>query len=205
MIALVYGTYRTILNSVRPKGIKCYHCHSENQIVVEKTIGVFHIFYVPFIPNSIKNTFSCKSCNHEFELSDLNSDLRTYYSNYKSRKLLPLWVFSGPLLIIIGFAWMTYNNMNYENELLNRLTDGHQKKIIEYKTEDGKYTTLKTIKISADSIWMRQNKLETESYKYIDQIAYPDNYDIDTTKISTKDLLSILENGEIKAIYPSGE
>lgn len=203
MIAFIYGTYRTAIDSFRPKGIKCHNCSSINQMVVEKTSRVFHIFYIPFIPFGIKNTFTCKSCNNQFEFKELNSDSKIYYSEYKSRKGIPFWLLSGPILILLGISWFIYNQINNENELLDRLTNGEQNKIIEYEAENGKYTTMKTIKISADSISLHENQLEIENYDYIDRITSSNNYSTDTTKISVTDLLKFLEKGEIKAIYPS--
>ena len=203
MTALLYGTYTTIIDSFRPKGIHCYNCNSKNQMVVEKTTNVFHIFYIPCIPFWTKNTFTCKSCNNVFELRDLSPDLKTYYSDYKSKKRILIWLFTGPILALIGMSWFAFSQMNFKNELLQRLTDGKQTKIIEYKTENGTYTTMKTIKISEDSIWLSENKLVVGDYEYIDRITAPNNYSEDTIKISTTDLIKILDKREIKAVYPS--
>jgi hypothetical protein len=172
-------------------------------MVVEKSVRVFHIFYIPFIPFRIRNTFICKSCNDEFNLKDLDSDSKKYYSQYKSRKGIPFWLLSGPILILIGISWFTFNQINNENELLDRLTNAKQNKIIEFETENGKYTTLKTIKMSADSVWLYENQFEIEKYSQIDRITSKNNYSVDTTKISVTELIKFLEKGKIKAIYPS--
>ena len=203
MLEFIYGFYRTTIDSFRPNGIKCCNCNSKNQMVVEKSSRIFHVFYIPFIPFRIKNTFLWKSCNNEFELRDLNPENKSYYSEHKSKKGIPFWLLSGPIFILIGIGLFTFNQINNENELLERLKNGNQNKIIEYETENGKYTTMKTIKMSVDSVWLYENQFEIEKYSQIGRITSENNYSSDTTKISVTNLIKCLEKGKIKAIYRS--
>lgn len=203
MIAFIYGTYQTIINSLRPKDIVCSNCKSQNQIVVEKKITVFHILFIPFIPTRPINTFTCKSCGNYFNLSDLDSNSKKYFNQFKSKKKIPIWLFSGPILIIFSIGWFVYNQIHHDNQMLERLKNGSQIQIIEFETEEGNYSSLKTFKITSDSVWLKYNKLEIEDYNYIDRITDSNNYSSDTTKINIQKLKEIINDGRVKAIYKS--
>lgn len=203
MIVYIYGAYQTAVDSYRPKGIKCFNCNSSNQIVVEKLFKVFHLMYIPIFSNRSNNIFTCKSCNNEFNLRDLDIDSKKYYEQYKSRKRTPLWLFSGPILILIALGWFGYSQISKENEMLNRLSNGNQSQIIEYETYNGKYTSLKTLRITSDSIWLNYNEFEIENYDYIDRITDSNNYSSDTTQISMQYLTELIEKGNVMAMYPS--
>jgi hypothetical protein len=203
MIGFIYGTYKTSIDSSRPKGIICPNCKGEDQIVIEKCITVFHIMYIPFFSSKITNVFTCKSCDDAFDLRGLPTESKQYFEAFKSKKKKPIWLFSGPLLILLLIGVTAYNRIDHENEMLKRLKTGNKTQIIEYETEDKKYSSMKTLKITVDSVWLLYNQFEIENYQYINRITGSDNYSSDTTIISIESLKQIIDDGKVRSIYPS--
>ncbi|MBC3846825.1 zinc-ribbon domain-containing protein [Winogradskyella echinorum] len=202
MIVYITGTYQISIHSYRPKDIKCHSCGASSQVIVEKKASVFHLMYIPIFPYRIKNIFTCKSCNNVFELKDLKPEHKSYYKNFVSKKWIPIWLFSGLIVILLGIGFFVYNNIKNKEERLNKLTDGNQKQIIEFKTDNGQYTTLRTVKITSDSIWLNYNNYEIETYDLIYRISGSGNYASDTLKVNINDIKELFEQGNVKSIYP---
>tara|TARA_R100001369_G_scaffold53041_1_gene79904 strand:+ start:216 stop:701 length:486 start_codon:yes stop_codon:yes gene_type:complete len=160
---------------------------------------------MPILPFRTKNVFTCKSCNNEFELKDLKPEQKIYYQNYLSKKRIPIWLFTGSLIILSGICWLVFNQIGKNEEKLNRLTNGNQKQIIEFETDNGKYTTLRTIRITSDSVWLNYNEYEIEKYDYIYRIGGSGNYSTDTTKVDIQIIKDLFEKGKVNEIYPVKE
>jgi hypothetical protein len=157
--------------------------------------------FIPIIPFRVKNLFICKSCNYEFNIKELDNESKTYYKQFKSKKSTPIWLFSGPIIAFIIFGFFTYNKVKNNNEMILRLQNGKQKQVIEYETEEGQFTTIRTLKVNNDSVWLNYNSFEIENYEYIDRITASENYISDTAIISLNNLIEMAEEGQIKSIY----
>lgn len=202
MIVYISGTYQISIHSYRPKEIKCYNCNASSQIIVEKKVSVYHLMYIPISPYKTKNIFTCTSCNNEFEPKDLKSENKTYYKNFKSKKWIPIWLFSGVIIILFGIGYFAVNQIKKNEEKLSKLTNGDQTQIIQYEIDNGNYTTLRTIKITSDFVWLNYNEYEIEKYDFIYQIGGEGNYSTDTVKVDIKIIKELFKQGKVKKIYP---
>jgi len=203
MILIIYGTNETSVDAIRPRGIRCPNCKAENQMLVEKKAKFVHLMLIPLFPIKIIHSYTCKACNEAFHLSDMSGESKAHFKQFKSKKMIPFWLFSGPLLILIAVGWTGYNKIGKEDQMFERLNSKNQNQIIEYETVTSMYSTIKTCKITSDSVWFFYNNYETEHYSDINQITASKNYAADTTKIRKEALTTLLEQGEIKAIYVS--
>jgi hypothetical protein len=201
-MTFVYGSYTTVLDSFRPKGIVCPACEKESQMVVEKAAGVIHVMFIPIVPVWITTIFSCKSCGSEFILKDLDVETKGYLKSFKLKKLFPIWLFSGPLLLVIAAGFYGYTQNKDKNEMLERLLNGSQSQIIEYETDEGQFTTMRTLKITSDSAWVNYNGYEIAEYKFIDRITDQKLYGSDTVGITVDVLKEMFEEGQVLAVYP---
>ena len=132
-MALFYGSYFTVIDSFRPKGIICPDCGAKDQIVVEKTIGVIHIMFVPILPNYISTSFTCTSCAFEFTIEDLNSETKEYLKQFKSKKRIPIWFFTGPIILLFIAGYFAFMQNANENEMLMRLQMGIKNNLLNTK------------------------------------------------------------------------
>lgn len=83
----------------------------------------------------------------------------------------------------------------------DRLLNGNQKQIIEYETDNGEYSTMRTLKITSDSVWLNYNSYQIKEYKFIGRITDDNLYYSDTTKVSFETLKEMVEDGKVKAVY----
>lgn len=198
---LVYGSYTTIIDSYRPKGAICPDCNASDQVVIDKVIDVIHVMYVPIIPTRHENVATCKSCGYEFSIRNLDRESEHYWNRYKSKKRIPFWFYSGPILGLLMIGSYAYSQNDNENEMLKRLQNGNQNQIIEYKKADGSFSTMKTFKIDHESVWLFYNNHQVEDYRFIDRITDSKSYNSDTSKVDLRAIKELINDGKVKVIY----
>ena len=201
MAVFVYGSYSTEIDSSRPKGAICPDCNSKNQIGLHKVIDVIHFMYVPIIPTKIETIIHCKSCGLEFSKGDLDKKSKNYWSQFDSLKRTPIWFFSGPLTILLVLGYLGFSKFKSENKMLERLQNGNQNQIIEYEKENGSFSTMKTIKITNDSIWFHYNDYQIDDHNFIDRITGQNLYSTDTTTVGMETIKTLINNGKVQMIY----
>lgn len=202
MAIFVYGSYSTEIDSFRPKGTVCPNCDATDQIEIHKVIDVIHFMYAPIIPTRIENIIHCHACGYEFSIKGLNKESKKYWKSFKSKKWTPIWFFSGPIFIVLIFAYSSYSQFKNENEMLERLQSGNQNQIIEYEMENGSFSTMKTIKINDNEVWLFYNNFHIEDYKFIDRITGNQVYSSDTSKVDLQNIKDLINDGKVKFIYP---
>lgn len=201
MVGYIYGANNTLIHSSRPKGITCSDCGAKDQVEVQKIVRVVHLMYMPIVPISVIHLFICKSCGYEFELKERNKETDNYFKQFKSKKLVPIWSFSVPILILLLLGFSAYRKNANEVEMLKRLSDGNQMQIIEFKTAEGQFSTMKTLKITGNSVWVNYNDYEVEEYRNIEDIAGDNFYRSDTSIVSIEMLEKMIDEGRVKAVY----
>mgnify|MGYP003688226519 CR=1 FL=1 len=197
---IFYGSYNTVIDSFRPKGTECSNCGARNQIVSEKSAVVFHFMYVPIFPVQVTRIYVCVACNNEIDIVQNDEESIALARQLKSRKWLPLWMFSGPIMALVGFGVFSYFQKSKGEEMLQRMQN-NQNQIVEYETEEGSFTTMIIRKIKDDTVWLNYNNYQIDDYEYIGRITKSKNYNTDTARVSLKYLMEFFEDGKVKAVY----
>lgn len=201
MAAFFYGVYSTVIHSSRPKGIICSDCGAKNQVEVEKIVCVVHFMFVPIIPIRVFHLFTCQSCKYEFVFKELEGESRDYFKQYTSKKFIPIWSFTLTILIGLMIGYFAYKKSANEGKMLERLTDGNQNQVIEFETDEGQFSTMKTLKITDDSVWVNYNDYEVKDYEFIQNIVEDGFYRLDTSIVKLDMLKKMNDEGKLKAVY----
>jgi len=106
MFFINFGSAPIEYDSKRPKDIICHNCHQKGQTFIYKYLKYFYILYIPIFTYKFWTKYKCVRCNFEANEKDLSQKNQLLYENFKTKKLLPIWTFSG--LIIIS-ACVFYN------------------------------------------------------------------------------------------------
>ncbi len=97
---IIYGTGSKDLGEKFIPNEKCPHCGEYNKIHVHGIARYFDVFWVPIFPFSKKIEVFCHGCENEIKKQLISTSLQNKIDLEKSSFKLPVYLFSG--LIVIG-------------------------------------------------------------------------------------------------------
>ncbi len=198
--SLIHGNYVHSIRTIRPPGLQCSNCGSLGQTDITKVAHVVHIWFVPLFPTRTFHQFDCTICAESADYSWPQDRNHSDFMNNRIR-YLPIWLFSGPLLILIGVLLFQFN-LTRENKIMEqRILDSQIGQIVEYETELGQFSSLRICGRKGDSLLVNYNTLEIGSYRHIEQILDTKYYASDTLVLATNDLIEWVRTGKVKYSY----
>ncbi len=128
-------------------------------------------------------------------------NIRRDYEVLKNHTKKPIWQFSGLAIIVGLIVWGNISssyNAKMEKEYLSSPLVGD---IYEYKVNNERYTTLKVVRLSNDSIFISPNEYETNKVSGVYKINKEENYSDEVYSFSKEDLDTMYRKGEIYEIH----
>ena len=110
MFLINLGSAPIKYDSKRPQDIICHNCKHRGQTFVDKYLKYFYILYIPIFTYKFWTKYECVRCNSSVDENDLSKDNKETYKQFKTKKNLPIWTFSGLLAAI--FIPLFYNIFN---------------------------------------------------------------------------------------------
>ncbi|MGQ1784993.1 MULTISPECIES: zinc-ribbon domain-containing protein [unclassified Saccharicrinis] len=105
---LIYGWRSSHIKTLPSKNITCPNCNEKGGIVNSYYGRYFHLFWIPTFSLGKKGASQCSKCNHIFEPKHMSENIERQYKEMKCEVKLPLWHFSGLIIIVLIAVIMTY-------------------------------------------------------------------------------------------------
>lgn len=195
---IIYGSKAVHLNSAQLTTTTCPSCNTQGSITASVFRRHAHIFWIPLFPIGKKGGTECQHCKQVLEPSAMPLSIKKEYDKINAASKGPIWQYIG-LVIIAVFAVFIYvsgeKNKELEQSYLITPLVGD---VYRYEIETSRYSTLKVISVSEDSVFVSQNEYETNKKKSVSSIDKEENYSEFTFGIS-KERISQMYNQ--KAIY----
>jgi hypothetical protein len=191
---------QNIIQTGKIRNTNCRNCKQKDSLEYRVYGGVIRILFIPTLPNRRITKVFCTACQNEFNLKEFNDTVLQTIRYEKSKKSvkLPLWQFSGMIILISILSFGIYTGIQMNK--LEKVYIQHPKKDDIYKVNlNGQYSTLKINNITKDSIFVLLNKFTLNTYKGLNEINIDKNY---TTlkSFSRKEILTMYNENTIYEI-----
>lgn len=154
---------------------KCPNCGSMYSIEMNVFQKYVHLFYIPYLPAGKTGISQCSQCGQVLTDKEMPANLKEAYQQLKSKTKIPIWMFSGLVLIILLILYQLNNEQRQQKAIaqsMDKLVDGN---VLELKFEKNNFTLYKIHRINGDSVLIRANEYESttaEGLKDIVDSAY---------------------------------
>ena len=194
---IIYGTRAVHLTSSQSSNTTCPKCATKDSLIFSVFSKHAHIFWIPLFPIGKTGFAQCKYCNHEMEKKEMPDHVRKAFLVAKGDTNVPIWQFSG-LILIAGLAVFGYfQGKEYKKEELTRINAPKVEDVYKYKTEGGNYSTMKISSITEDSVFVRFNDYETNKKSGVKEINILANYSELNYGMSKEDVKKQYAEGKI--------
>lgn len=123
---LLYGLRASKTGQQNLYGVKCTHCDAQGAMEMHSYSKYFHILRIPFFPVKKVVITQCNRCRQVLSKKKFSPDLIEKFKEMKKPLIaIPLWQFTGIVLLTIIVAMGIYKNVKRNNSndvtLVNRL------------------------------------------------------------------------------------
>jgi hypothetical protein len=80
---------------------KCPNCGSNHSLEMEVFQKYVHFFYIPYLPAGKTGVSYCSNCHQALVDKDMPANLKEAYQQLKAKTKIPIWMFSGLVLMIL--------------------------------------------------------------------------------------------------------
>jgi len=178
---------------------KCPNCGTQNSIDMHVFQKYAHVFWIPFFPMGKTGVSQCDHCKQVLKLKEMSSSLKISYDNLKAQTKVPIWMFSGLVLVAALIAFGVISDKKKDEKNAKLILTPQSGDIFEIKTNDNQYTLYKIAQVQGDSVFVRINNYETNKATGIDDLKRKgDNvYSEEVFGLSKAELKQMLDKGEI--------
>ncbi len=173
---IIYGTKPVHLKTVENKIIKCANCEKQGQMAFSYFSSHFHVFWIPVFPYTRKGFSSCTNCGEELKPKRMPEHIRRAYKETKKDTKLPIWQFSGLILVTVLIGFLIYQSKADDATYAEYMTSPRSGDVYRYKLGYDEYSTLKIAEITEDSIYLIPNEYVTNKRSGISEIDTDANY-----------------------------
>ena len=166
---IIYGT-RAKVTKTEFIAEPCPNCNNANSVQMNVIQKWAHIFWIPFFPIGKTGVSQCMHCQQVLKLQQMPASFRLSYDNMKSDVRIPIWTFSGMLLIaIIVISGVIFDKQKAKKvtEMIPDLKNGD---ILHVKLKDSVYTLAKVSRVKGDTVFMFLNNYQTDKSTGIDDL-----------------------------------
>ncbi|MDY0780002.1 zinc-ribbon domain-containing protein [Tenacibaculum sp. IB213877] len=181
---IIYGTKGTHLHSEKVSGVKCDHCNQQNTHTISVFGRYFYIYWIPIFPLGKKAVSECNHCKATYERKQMNEQLQLAHDNVKRNTKTPITHWAGSLVIGALIAFGIYSAKQHDNNVVDYINSPQVNDIIDYKSSDNAYSTLKITKVTADSVFVVANSMEIKRKRKLYKIDKEANYNAERFGLS---------------------
>jgi len=194
---IIYGSKAVHLRSVRSKSLTCPNCGTQGSTIISVFRKHAHIYWIPLFPIGKKGVSQCQHCKIAYESKDMPHPIKKEYEKIKNNSKGPIWQYAGLAIFAFLIVWAVYANGANKKLELKYINSPQVGDVYEYKIENEKYSTLKVVKVTNDSVFVAPNKYGINKMSKIDRIEKPGNYSDVTYGISISRLKEMYDSEEI--------
>jgi hypothetical protein len=194
---IIYGSKAVHLKSEQSVTATCPSCKTQGSVVISVYRKHAHIFWIPLFPIGKVGLSQCQHCKSVLKTKEMPDSIKSEYNVLKEQTKGPLWQFIGLGLIAFLIIWGSFANSNDKKQELEYISSPKAGDIYEYKIEAGKYSTIKVVDASKDSVFVIYNDYELNLMSQLYKIEKPENYSGAPCGISRNKLKEMYVSGEI--------
>jgi hypothetical protein len=172
---IIYGTKPVHLKTVENKTVKCGNCDTQGKVAFSYYSSHVHVFWIPMFPYVRKGFSSCINCGEELKPKQMPEHIRRAYKETKKGVKLPIWQFSGLVLIALIISYSIYASGKTSDQKQEYIASPRAGDVYSYETEDG-YSTLKVAEVTSDSLYVIPNEYEVDGVMGVFKLDKPENY-----------------------------
>lgn len=179
---IIYGVKAKHLSNGVLKNVHCPHCNADADMRYSVYGRYAHVFLIPFMKSGKTAVTECDNCKKTYDLRKLPKPIKEQFRNRDKHDepRLSAWYNTGLivalLLITAAVSVGIWEGHETDKKIKAYLHDPKQGDVYHISFERGHYSTLKVDRITADSVELFINSMETNLYSGIEQIDIPDNY-----------------------------
>lgn len=190
---IFYGTKGANLKNERVGGVTCNHCNEQQTHTVSVYGKYFYVYWIPFFPIGKKAISECNHCKASYEYKDMSTPLQRVVDNVKKETKTPFTHFIGLIIVALFIVFIGYSSGQHKEDMVSFIENPMVNDIIDYKSSEDAYSTLKITKVTADSISVVANFMEIKKKRKLYKIDKEENYNAESYSLSIEDYKNAFE------------
>lgn len=154
---LIYGTGSKDLGEKFISNEKCPHCGEYNKIHVHGIARYFDVFWIPIFPFRKKIIAICHSCDTEIKKNEISTSLQDKIRLEKSSFRIPIYLFTGLILIGLLIGWLEYSSIKHDDFVENRIHNIQKDDVLVFKNNSKEYSFAIIDSLYAESVFFRNS------------------------------------------------
>ena len=184
---IFYGTKGAHLHSEKVSGVKCNHCEQQNAHTISIFSKYFYIYWIPIFPIGKKGVSECNHCKATYERKNMSEQLKLAHDNVKRNTKTPFTHWIGSLLMGAIILFGIYSVQQHGKDIVTYINAPQINDIVEYKSSDNAYSTVKVTNVTPDSIFFVANSMEISRKSKLYKIDKEKNYTAERFGMSLAD------------------
>jgi hypothetical protein len=193
---IIYGM-RASLRKAEFITENCPNCGTSNSIQMTVFQRYAHIFWIPMFPIGKTGVSQCAQCKQILKLKQMPDAVKLGYENLKSHTKIPLWTFSGLLLIALAIAGFSIADKQKAAKVSHMMTSLKKDDILEVKVKDDEYTLFKVDHVAGNLVYIAISKYQTNMETGISDLK---EKEFDNSVIKEFPVADLLKNSNFEII-----
>ncbi len=140
---------------------KCPNCASNHSVEMEVFQKYVHFFYIPYLPAGKTGVSYCSNCKQSMLDKDMPANLKEAYQQLKAKTKIPIWMFSGLVLMVLLIVYQLNNEQRAQKTLAKQMDQVVAGDVLELKLAKDNFTLYKVYRINADSVLLQANEYQS--------------------------------------------
>lgn len=174
----------------------CPNCGTPYSIEMTVFQKYVHLFWIPYLPAGKTGISDCHHCQQILKHQEMPPSLLLTYKSLKAKAKIPLWMFSGLVLMLLLMAYGVSENQKKEHLNAQFISAPKEGDILEVKTDSSQYTLYQVYQVHGDSVLLRANNYQSDKESGI-QALRDSAYSEEIRYLSKTDLKKLFEKGTI--------
>jgi hypothetical protein len=193
---IIYGHRASHLLTEAVPG-SCTSCATPDSRRVSVFGRYAHVYWIPLFPFGKTGVAECGHCRQVLQDKEMDPALKQATQALKQRVRVPIWHFSGLLLLVIAIIGGVIANGKAKKDTQTFIQAPHPGDLYHIRTENGHYSLLKVQDVTGNSVKLLPNNYEMERETEINKLDKPENYAAEPVELTRYDLKIMLTKEEI--------
>jgi hypothetical protein len=193
---IIYGQRASHL-ATEPVVGPCAYCAAPNSRRVSVFGRYAHIYWIPLFSMGKTGAAECGHCRQVLQPKEMDSPLKQALEEVKQQVRVPIWHFSGVILLVAAVLWSLIAQSNNHKKTESFVQAPHKGDLYHIRTENGHYSLLKVQDVTGNSVKLLANNYEMASMREVAKLNKPENYASEPVELTRYDLNIMLTKEQI--------
>ena len=112
---IIFGSNTGLIKMDESPKATCSRCNEIGYLKMSRYVKYFHLFWIPTFPYGTESLSHCGNCENILNYEEMSKDEQIHYAHFKEFARLPIWSFSG-LIIIAGIIAWSFISSDFDKE-----------------------------------------------------------------------------------------